>query len=41
MVSSTLLTLIVIPAIYAVIKGIQLRSPRQQRIIGKEVEEAA
>jgi Cu(I)/Ag(I) efflux system membrane protein CusA/SilA len=41
MVSSTLLTLIVIPAIYAVIKGIQLRSPWQQRIIGKEVEEAA
>src|SRR5262245_31217170 len=28
MVSSTLLTLIVIPAIYAVIKGIALRSPR-------------
>ena len=28
MVSSTLLTLIVIPAIYAVVKGIALRSPR-------------
>jgi copper/silver efflux system protein len=27
MVSSTLLTLIVIPAVYAVIKGIALRSP--------------
>jgi Cu(I)/Ag(I) efflux system membrane protein CusA/SilA len=30
MVSSTLLTLIVIPAIYAVIKGIALRSPRME-----------
>jgi copper/silver efflux system protein len=28
MVSSTLLTLIVIPAIYAVVKGIAIRSPR-------------
>jgi Cu(I)/Ag(I) efflux system membrane protein CusA/SilA len=28
MVSSTLLTLIVIPAIYAVVKGVALRSPR-------------
>ena len=28
MVSSTLLTLIVIPAIYAVVKGASLRSPR-------------
>jgi Cu(I)/Ag(I) efflux system membrane protein CusA/SilA len=28
MVSSTLLTLIVIPSIYAVIKGIALQSPR-------------
>jgi len=28
MVSSTLLTLIVIPAIYAVVKGAWLRSPR-------------
>jgi Cu/Ag efflux pump CusA len=27
MVSSTLLTLIVIPAIYAVVKGVALRSP--------------
>jgi Cu(I)/Ag(I) efflux system membrane protein CusA/SilA len=28
MVSSTLLTLIVIPSIYAVVKGISVRSPR-------------
>ena len=28
MVSSTLLTLIVIPAIYAAVKGVALRSPR-------------
>ena len=28
MVSSTLLTLIVIPAIYAVVKGIAIRAPR-------------
>jgi copper/silver efflux system protein len=28
MVSSTLLTLIVIPAIYAVVKGATIRSPR-------------
>jgi copper/silver efflux system protein len=28
MVSSTLLTLIVIPAIYAVVKGVALRPPR-------------
>jgi Cu(I)/Ag(I) efflux system membrane protein CusA/SilA len=28
MVSATLLTLIVIPAIYAVVKGIAIRSPR-------------
>jgi Cu(I)/Ag(I) efflux system membrane protein CusA/SilA len=28
MVSSTLLTLIVIPAIYAIVKGIAIRSPR-------------
>jgi Cu(I)/Ag(I) efflux system membrane protein CusA/SilA len=28
MVSSTLLTLIVIPAIYAVVKGLAIRSPR-------------
>ena len=28
MVSSTLLTLIVIPAIYAVVKGLSIRSPR-------------
>jgi Cu(I)/Ag(I) efflux system membrane protein CusA/SilA len=28
MVSSTLLTLIVIPAIYAVVKGVAIRSPR-------------
>jgi hypothetical protein len=28
MVSSTLLTLIVIPSIYAVIKGITIQSPR-------------
>jgi copper/silver efflux system protein len=28
MVSSTLLTLIVIPAIYAVVKGAAIRSPR-------------
>jgi copper/silver efflux system protein len=28
MVSSTLLTLIVIPAIYAVVKGVSLRAPR-------------
>jgi Cu(I)/Ag(I) efflux system membrane protein CusA/SilA len=31
MVSSTLLTLIVIPAIYAVVKGIAIRSPRLAR----------
>jgi Cu(I)/Ag(I) efflux system membrane protein CusA/SilA len=28
MVSSTLLTLIVIPAIYAVVKGLSIRAPR-------------
>jgi copper/silver efflux system protein len=40
MVSSTLLTLIVIPAIYAVVKGFSLRSPRRRKVIVKEVEEA-
>ena len=34
MVSSTLLTLIVIPAIYAVVKGIAIRSPRLAPALG-------
>jgi copper/silver efflux system protein len=34
MVSSTLLTLIVIPAIYAVVKGIAVRSPRLAPLSG-------
>jgi Cu/Ag efflux pump CusA len=33
MVSSTLLTLIVIPAIYAVVKGIAVRAPRLAGIV--------
>jgi len=33
MVSSTLLTLIVIPAIYAVVKGIAIRSPRPTPVL--------
>ena len=39
MVSSTLLTLIVIPAIYAVIKGFSLRSPRRGKVIAQAVAE--
>jgi copper/silver efflux system protein len=39
-VSSTLLTLIVIPAIYAVVKGLSLRSPRRRKLIANEVAEA-
>jgi copper/silver efflux system protein len=35
MVSSTLLTLIVIPAIYAVVKGVALRSPRIEPALQK------
>jgi Cu(I)/Ag(I) efflux system membrane protein CusA/SilA len=36
MVSSTLLTLIVIPAIYAVIKGLSLRTPKWRgKVIAK------
>ena len=34
MVSSTLLTLIVIPSIYAVVKGIAIRSPRLTPALG-------
>jgi copper/silver efflux system protein len=40
MVSSTLLTLIVIPAIYAVVKGFSLRSPRRRKVIPEAVTEA-
>ena len=40
MVSSTLLTLIVIPAIYAVVKGFSLRSPRRRKVIAEAVAEA-
>src|SRR5262249_34879006 len=40
MVSSTLLTLIVIPAIYAVVKGFSFRSPRRSKVIVKKAEEA-
>jgi Cu(I)/Ag(I) efflux system membrane protein CusA/SilA len=39
MVSSTLLTLIVIPAIYAVVKGFSLRSPQQGKVIPQQVAE--
>ena len=39
MVSSTLLTLIVIPAIYAVVKGFSLRSPRRRKVIPEPVTE--
>jgi Cu(I)/Ag(I) efflux system membrane protein CusA/SilA len=39
MVSSTLLTLIVIPAIYAVVKGLSLRSPRRRKVIPDAVTE--
>jgi hypothetical protein len=39
MVSSTLLTLIVIPAIYAVIKGFSLRSARRGKVIAQAVAE--
>ena len=39
MVSSTLLTLIVIPAIYAVVKGFSLRSPRRRKVIAEAVTE--
>jgi copper/silver efflux system protein len=39
MVSSTLLTLIVIPAIYAVIKGLSLRSPRRRKVVPEAVTE--
>ncbi len=41
MVSSTLLTLIVIPAIYGVVKGLSVRSPRRGKIIAQAVAEAA
>ena len=40
MVSSTLLTLIVIPAIYAVVKGLAIRSPRRRKVIAEAVTEA-
>jgi Cu(I)/Ag(I) efflux system membrane protein CusA/SilA len=39
MVSSTLLTLIVIPAIYAVVKGFSLRTPRRRKVIPEAVTE--
>ena len=40
MVSSTVLTLVVIPAIYAVVKGFSLRSPRRRKVIPGAVAEA-
>ena len=40
MVSSTLLTLIVIPAIYAVVKRFSLRSPRRTKVTTKAAAEA-
>jgi Cu(I)/Ag(I) efflux system membrane protein CusA/SilA len=40
MVSSTLLTLIVIPAIYAVVKGFSLRSRRRREVVAEPVTEA-
>jgi Cu(I)/Ag(I) efflux system membrane protein CusA/SilA len=39
MVSSTLLTLIVIPAIYAVVKGFSVRSPRRRKVVAEPVTE--
>jgi copper/silver efflux system protein len=41
MVSSTLLTLIVIPAVHAVVKGVGLRSARRRKVIATEVVQAA
>jgi copper/silver efflux system protein len=40
MVSSTLLTLIVIPSIYAVVKGIAFQAPRTDSLLGQQVAEA-
>jgi len=40
MVSSTLLTLVVIPAIYAVVKGVSIRSPRGVGIVEERAGEA-
>jgi Cu(I)/Ag(I) efflux system membrane protein CusA/SilA len=40
MVSSTLLTLIVIPAIYAVVKRFSVRSPRRTKVTTKAAAEA-
>jgi Cu(I)/Ag(I) efflux system membrane protein CusA/SilA len=40
MVSSTLLTLVVIPAIYAVVKGVSIRSPRASGAVEGRIGEA-